>query len=354
MSAARHQNDILQMFYGEIPAQVNRRLLHPLNPRVEIEDVFFTSQNNYNEWLRVWKMIVSERNPHDKDLFEFAKATKESFTQLIKKELKELKNIKVSLELKVKFIKEEEEEQTKYMEQYFRENEPQVFNASDDENQIEDYFDNVFERINEKIEAWVAEGSGWEVEKIELVDVNIARFQPLRGGIYLPIPKKLKNKKAIMNVQNKDNECLKWAVRSAMFPPPEGKNPNRPSSYPVNDGIDWSGIVFPTPVKQIDRLEAQNKGLAINVFGWENDCVIVHRISKKEKCVPRINLMLIESGAKQHYCFVKRVKRPTLRPEQTPRNKTLLHVVLNRFFKRGLAGKPQKILQWPKWQTDKD
>jgi len=35
-------------------------------------------------------MIVSERNPHNKDLFEFAIATKESFTQLIKRELKEL------------------------------------------------------------------------------------------------------------------------------------------------------------------------------------------------------------------------------------------------------------------------
>ena len=65
----------------------------------------------------------------------------------------------------------------------------------------------------------------------------------------MPIPKKLKNKKPIMNVQNKDNECLKWAVRSAMFPPPEGKNPNRPSSYLVNDGIDWSGIVFPNSSK---------------------------------------------------------------------------------------------------------
>ena len=178
MSAARHQNDILQMFYGEIPAQVNRRLPRPLNPRVvEIEDVFFTSQNNYNEWLRVWKMIVSERNPHNKDLFEFARATKESFTQLIKRELKELKNIKVSLEMKVKF-KKEEEEQTQYIEHYFRENEPQVFNANDDENQIEEYFDNIFERINGKIEAWVAEGSGWEVEKIELMYVNVARFQP--------------------------------------------------------------------------------------------------------------------------------------------------------------------------------
>jgi len=53
-----------------------RRLSRPLNPRVhEIKDVFFTSQNNYNEWLRVWKMIVSERNPNKKDLFAFAKST---------------------------------------------------------------------------------------------------------------------------------------------------------------------------------------------------------------------------------------------------------------------------------------
>jgi len=55
MSAARRQNDVLQMFYNEIPAQVNRRLPHPpLNPH-KIEDVFFTSKNNFSEWLRVWK-----------------------------------------------------------------------------------------------------------------------------------------------------------------------------------------------------------------------------------------------------------------------------------------------------------
>ena len=308
MSVARNQKDIFQMFYGEIPEKIKKSLPRPLKPLIEIEDEFYISTNNNNKWLHVWKMVVSETSPHNKDLFEFARETKESFTDLIKRELKELKNIKVSLEMKVKF-KKEEEEQIQYMEQYFRENEPQVFNANDDENEIEEYFDNIFEIINGKIEAWVAEGSGWEVEKIELVYVNVARFQPLRGGTYLPIPTKLKNKKAVMNVRNKDNECLKWGVRSAMFPPPEGKNPNRPSSYPVNDGINWSGIVFPTPVKQIDKLEAQNENLAINVFGWENenDCVIVHRISKKEKSVPRINLMLIESGEIRHYCFVKRV-----------------------------------------------
>jgi len=67
-------------------------------------------------------------------------------------------------------------------------------------------------------------------------------------------------------MKNRDNECLKWALRAALFPAPKGKNPNRPSSYPVNDGINYEGIVFPTPVKQIDKLEAQNKKTCNNLI----------------------------------------------------------------------------------------
>ena len=101
---------------------------------------------------------------------------------------------------------------------------------------------------------------------------------------------KLRDKTAIINVQSrKDNECLKWSLRAA----PKGKNPLRTTSYPTNDGINYEGIDFATPVKQIDKLEALNKNLAINVFGW-TDRVIVYRLSTKDKFVPRINLMLTE------------------------------------------------------------
>ena len=72
--------------------KINKSLPRPLKPLVEIEDEFYISTNNNNKWLHVWKMVVSETNPHNKDLFEIARATKESFTDLIKRELKELKN----------------------------------------------------------------------------------------------------------------------------------------------------------------------------------------------------------------------------------------------------------------------
>ena len=255
----------------------------------------FVSKTNYRQWLCVNKMVVSEQNPHKKDLFQFEKANKETFVDTVKRELRDFGSIKASLDVQIRFKREGEEEgEEEYIENYFREEHPEVFQQNDDENKIKQYFESTFEKINNQIDKWVKEGSGWEVDQVQLVYLNVA-------------PPKLKSKKAIINLQNSDDECLKWALRAALFPPLEGKKVNRPRSYPVNDGIDWSGISFPTPIKQIDRLEVQNRGLGINGFGWEEDCVIVHRISKREKSLPRINLMLVESGEKQHYCFVKRV-----------------------------------------------
>ena len=69
----------------------------------------------------------------------------------------------------------------------------------------------------------------------------------------------------------------------------------RTSSYPTEDGLNFAGIDFPTPVSQIDRLERQNPDLAINVFGWEKEQVIVHRITKKGFDIPTINLMINET-----------------------------------------------------------
>ena len=253
------------------------------------------SKSLFDEQLRVWKMAVSSGNPNNNDLLVFARENKAKITELVKTEILRFKNVKVEFGFKGKFSIERNGE-TEYMEYYLREKDPQIFNRNSDEEEIKKEYDDYVEKMKEKIESWSENGSGWEVDTIMEVYVNVARYQPLRGGTYFPPPQELKNKKAIINVQNKDNECLKWALRAALFPAQKGKHPIRPRSYPVDDGIDYTGIVFPTPVKQMDKLEAQNANLAINVFGWENDHVIVHRISKKEAHVPWINLMLNASG----------------------------------------------------------
>ena len=125
------------------------------------------------------------------------------------------------------------------------------------------------EKVRGEIENWSEAGSGWTAGDKDLVYIEVAKYRPLRRGTYLPLPASLAKKKAIINVRNTDNECLKWAIRAELFPPKDGKNPQRQSKYPVDDGIDYNGIDFPTTIKQIDRLEEQNEFLAINVFGWE-------------------------------------------------------------------------------------
>ena len=250
-------------------------------------------------------MIVSRRNENNKDLSAFARENKENFTNVVQNEINELNSVKVRFGMKAEFsIIRNDERQT--MQHYFQENQPHVFNRND-QAQIKIEFDSFVETMKGEIVAWSARGSGWVLERIMVAYVNVARYQPLRGGTYLDLPQKLKNKKAIINVQNSDNECLKWALRAALFLPEDGKNLQRTSKYPVADGINYTGIDFPTPVKRIDKLEAQNRNLAINFFRWENDCVIVYRLSKKKENLYRINLMLIEKGEKQHYCYVRRV-----------------------------------------------
>ena len=76
MSVARNQKDIFQMFYGEMPEKIKKSLPRPLKPLVEIEDEFYISTNNNNKWLHVWKMVVSETNPYNKDLLRLQEQQK--------------------------------------------------------------------------------------------------------------------------------------------------------------------------------------------------------------------------------------------------------------------------------------
>ena len=76
MAAGRFSSDVLQMFYGLITEDENINLPQPLQPEVVvIEDIFILARNNFQEWLRVWKMVVSEENEDNNDLLMFARTT---------------------------------------------------------------------------------------------------------------------------------------------------------------------------------------------------------------------------------------------------------------------------------------
>jgi len=296
MAAANFSRDVLEMFYGEIlPQEV---LPQPIRPG--IRHGFVLARNGFNNWLRVWKMRATQGN---KDIFRFFQETKNSFIHVTREEAQDLGSIQVQFGLLVRFSVNRNEE-VEHMEHYFNKMKPIVINQHNIDT-LNNVFNKFIDDVRGEIEAWSEKGSGWVVDEILEAIINVARYNPLRGGSYMPLPEKLKNKKAIINIQNRDNQCLRWAIRAALFTP--RGDIRRPSSYPTNDGLNFEGIDFPTPVSQIDRLERQNPNLAINVFGWDKNEVIVHRISEQDGNIPRINLMITKQGDNTHYSYVKRL-----------------------------------------------
>ena len=117
----------------------------------------------------------------------------------------------------------------------------------------------------ELVEQFQNQGSGWQLDQVEYFDINMDPFEPLYGSSYIPLPKKSASRQAIINVKNeKDHECFKWAVTSAVFPKKKhGERLNNQMRENSNN-FDWSGIEFPVSLKQIDKIENQNP-YAINV-----------------------------------------------------------------------------------------
>ena len=219
-----------------------------ISPSIIIREGFQIVRNNFNEWLRGWRMRPTRNN---KDLFKFFQKTKNSFVNVCTNEVMVIRSVKIQFSLLVRFYMTRNEK-VEQMDHYFNRMQPLILNEHNMDI-LTPSLNQFIDEVKGEIEAWSERGSGWIMDKILEAFINVAQYQPMRGGSYMPLLKKLKNKRAVLNIQNRDNECIRWALRAALFPAPRGRNPIRPSSYPTEDGLNFTGIDFPTPVSQIDR-----------------------------------------------------------------------------------------------------
>ena len=161
--------------------------------------------------------------------------------------------------------------------------------------------------ILEHVANFQRRGSGWIFRKVLSMYIHLNKYEPLSGSSYIPLPKTLQKKKAIINVQNKrDNECFKWAMTSAVYP--VEKNSTRVNKYVENSkNFNWDGIEFPASLRDIEHFEKLNPSVSVNVFGYEKE-VYPLRISKRAND-KTVNLLLISDRENQHYCWIKNMSR---------------------------------------------
>ena len=58
--------------------------------------------------------------------------------------------------------------------------------------------------------------SGFSLDKIMHLYIKIHRLVLTRGSSYSELSEQIKNKKVVINPQNKDKECFKWAATEAL------------------------------------------------------------------------------------------------------------------------------------------
>ena len=77
----------------------------------------------------------------------------------------------------------------------------------------------------------------------------------------------MKSKKAVINPQNKDEECFKWAVIAALYHEEIKKDHQCISQLePYENQYNWRGLEFPVLIKKIDRFEKNTPDIAVNVL----------------------------------------------------------------------------------------
>ena len=222
--------------------------------------------------------------------------------------LRNKRNIKVKLILKCFMISERDN----LIKDFSFHSEIEINMEGTNENEIYTTMtDTILERIASLINGSSGGGSGWIFYKIINLELHTVSYRPLRGNTWIPLPKELADKKAIINMKNKDNKCFLHCVGRALNP--TNNHPERIDKELMEkeDTLNIKGIEYPVSLKDIDRFEKQNPEISITVLGF-NEKDKVHPLHVSEYIYIRkhnIILLLIERDGVKHYCLVKNSSR---------------------------------------------
>ena len=174
---------------------------------------------------------------------------------------------------------------------------------------INEIYQEMADEIEEEIQkVQEAEGSGWVFVEIENLTLHTSIWNPINVGSYIDLPKELKNRKAIINMQNKGDKCFLWCVLRALNP--KDKNAERVDKdlKSKQDTLNMEGINYPVDFRGIDRFEKQNPEISISLLGYNKDeRVYPLKLSKYTGSKHDITLLLIKDGDNSHYCLVKNI-----------------------------------------------
>ena len=103
------------------------------------------------------------------------------------------------------------------------------------------------ERILEEIAKFISKDSDVRFHSVIKLELHTVEYVPLRGDTWIPLPKELPNKKAIINMKNEDNKCFLWCVLRSLNP--KEHNTEILDKKLKENTLNMEGIEYPVSLK---------------------------------------------------------------------------------------------------------
>jgi len=159
------------------------------------------------------------------------------------------------------------------------------------------------------IENFSKRGSNWIVDFVVDFLITLAPYRPMQGSTFIPTPKKILHKKAIVNVQNRtDNLCFLWSILAGIYP--VDHNPNRLYHYtPHLHKLNTTGLSFPMSVRDVPKFENLNPNISVSVTVFEERQLIPLYLSPHRNRQHTLHLLLLSDGNTQHFTLIRNLSR---------------------------------------------
>ena len=179
-------------------------------------------------------------------------------------------------------------------------------------NQIEEWVKEQIDLLNNTIAELEKGSSGWSLFLVDSITIQIQKSNKTKAGSYIETPKNLMSKKAVVNIQNKDDRCILYALSASKYYDTINSNSkNKPYHYNkyLDEIIEPENIKYPIDIQtDIKKFEKLNK-IKINVFYYDPKDVKFENIltlyNTKERNNNVVNLLLLSDKNKDHIVWIK-------------------------------------------------
>ncbi|XP_067118906.1 uncharacterized protein MPN_635-like [Centruroides vittatus] len=222
----------------------------------------------------------------------------------------------------------------KFFCEYQRENENMGFSFKT-ENEIilkstdlNAFYDKMIDKLIREMDEFETEESGWTLIEINNLELRINKYILFRGSSYIELPKQIKDKKAVLNIKNEDEECFAYCIAAYLNPVSRNNhNPDRVSNYNIKLIKEaLKGIESPIALQDIGKCE-KKLNISVNVYSYEKHCTKIRGIQinnkeeeeksyeiyllriTKNKLHKHVNLLYLKYEEKSHYCLINSLSR---------------------------------------------